>query len=50
MNILAQFGSTDGLTFDHYETDFDFSWWSLRWRILMRRAKFTFRSFFYSLL
>ena len=25
MNILAQFGRTDGLTFDHYETDFDFS-------------------------
>ena len=24
MNILARFGSTDGLTFDHYVTDFDF--------------------------
>ena len=25
MNILSKFGSTEGLTFDHYETDFDFS-------------------------
>lgn len=25
MNILSQYGSTDGLMFDHYETDFDFS-------------------------
>ena len=25
MAILANYGSTDGLTFDHYETDFDFS-------------------------
>jgi len=25
MSILAQFGSTHDLTFDHYETDFDFS-------------------------
>ena len=25
MNILSQFGSTEGLSFDHYETDFDFS-------------------------
>ena len=24
MNILARFGSTDGLAFDHYVTDFDF--------------------------
>ena len=25
MNILSKFGSTEGLAFDHYETDFDFS-------------------------
>ena len=25
MNILSQYGSTEGLAFDHYETDFDFS-------------------------
>ena len=24
MAILAKYGSTDGLTFDHYETDWDF--------------------------
>ena len=24
MQILARFGSTDGLAFDHYETDYDF--------------------------
>lgn len=25
LDILARFGSTDGLSFDHYVTDFDFS-------------------------
>jgi hypothetical protein len=25
MNILARYGSTDGLAFDHYVTDFDFT-------------------------
>lgn len=25
MQILAQFGSTEGLTFDHYEMDYDFT-------------------------
>ena len=25
LNILSQFGSTDDLSFDHYETDWDFS-------------------------
>ena len=24
MAILAKYGSTDGLSFDHYETDWDF--------------------------
>jgi len=24
MQILAKFGPTDGLAFDHYETDFNF--------------------------